>query len=174
MDVSNSQFYTFPRGNTITPIRTPARVGVFGKTGSGKEIYTKCTKTMSDICSIITGKSYAIERMVQELPLWFTDKFTCVYYLHPAGSRLAPGSIREQHINNLRSACDKHDVGFREMSGNPDDFLRSIEDEDITPRLCIIDDLASKLFASEQGYDSFTMKSHHFEVTFVSRTLRYN
>lgn len=106
--------------------------------------------------------------MIQELPLWFNTTFATLYYLHPAGGKPSAGGIRERHIRNLSKACDKYNVEFREVTSDPDEFLKSLEEDDIKPRLVIADDLGAKLFQSDQAYEVFTRVSHHNKTSFVS------
>lgn len=128
--------YTFDKGHTITPIRLPCRMAIVGRSGSGKQI--DILYLLYNSHTLISGKSYAIERMIKELPFWFGNTLTCVYYLYPdSGGRI--GGLRQKHITALRNACDKYDVGFQDEVEDLSVFLKRLEDAEVSPRLVIVD-----------------------------------
>jgi len=110
--------------------------------------------------------SYFVQRICEEMELWFDVKFAEMYYVHPGGL-LAPESIRGKHINALRHSCERLGVVFREITSNVEAFLNSLIDGTDTEKLCVLDDLGPLIFESRGIYDALTRVSHHNRITYM-------
>jgi len=114
--------------------RVPARIYVTGATA--------------------TGKSYWVQRLVEELPSFFNCTFETVYYVYPPSRSSTISDIRANHIRSLKASCDRHDISFRDISTDLNEFLASLE-HSTAHRLVILDDLCQELFSISNGQEAF-------------------